>query len=439
MSHITHFKKQPVNVQYWDYYILCRLNTDATIALQRMEYWDGTKEDGNVHAENINDALIQQGQEPTQDTGNWVYKSGDELHWELMGVTGERRLPKLLNFLIDEVGYLAERNNPINTWDRKKQYCFQRRLIQQHINYLSYIIDYFDLPMARLTPVFYAIERLTADKCYIDKINAEKVLAMIEKMKGDEKLPHFLKHELVKFSQTFSNPGFIPFRNFAEWKAQICGMHSAKTQNRSRKTADSIPQKRGSNSIEDKTYETNIDHKHNKGGKGKHSQPPTPVASTPPDAPVKTFFESLTQEHFETHESIIMPKAGTPEHAVFIKLEERAKSAPAQVEAEMRRVYLSLYNKQDTSGEYWWRDLNRLTFCAFLRGYNKQLDALNKPTPSRSSTPKSSSPGLHRASNGFCTPEYVRKLATMTPEQRKAEAKAKKEARLAQQQEQQNV
>jgi hypothetical protein len=105
----------------------------------------------------------------------------------------------------------------------------------------------------------------------------------------------------------------------------------------------------------------------------------------------------------------------------------------------MRRVYLSLYNKQDTSGEYWWRDLNRLTFCAFLRGYNKQLDALNKPTPSRSSTPKSSSPGLHRASNGFCTPEYVRKLATMTPEQRKAEAKAKKEARLAQQQEQQNV
>ena len=275
MSHITHFKKQPVNVQYWDYYILCRLNTDATIALQRMEYWDGTKEDANVHAENINDALIQQGKEPTQDTGNWVYKSGDELLWELMGVTGERRLPKLLNFLIDEVGYLAQRNNPINTWDRKKQYCFQSRLVQQHINYLGYIIDYFNLPMARMIPVFYAIELLTAEKCYIDKINVAKVLEMLEKMKGDEKLPHFLKNELVKFAQTFSKPDFIPFRSFAEWKAQICGMHPAKTRNRSRKTADSIPQKRGSNSIEDKTYETNIEDKHKKGENSARVQPPT--------------------------------------------------------------------------------------------------------------------------------------------------------------------
>jgi hypothetical protein len=175
-----------------------------------------------------------------------------------------------------------------------------------------------------------------------------------------------------------------------------------------------------------------------KGEKGKHSQPPTPVASTPPDAPIKTFFESLTQEHFKTHESISMPKPGTPEHALYLDLVERAKAAPEQVEAEMRRVYLSLYNKQDTNGEYWWQDQNRLTFCAYLRNYNKQLAALDKPA--RTSTPKQTVGTLHRASNGFLTPEEIRKLATMTPEQRRAEAKAKREARLAQQQqEQQNV
>jgi hypothetical protein len=309
MSYITHFKKQPVNVQYWDYYILCRLNTDATIALQRMEYWDGTKEDGNIHAENINDALIQQGQTPTQDTGNWIYKSGDELHWELMGATGERRLPKLLSFLIDDVQYLAQRNNPINTWDRKKQYCFQRRLIQQHINYLGYIIDYFDLPMSRMTPVFYAIEKLTAEKCYIDTISVVKVLEMLEMMKTDEKLPHFLKNELAKFTQTFSRPDFIPFRNFAEWIAQNCGMHSAKTRDRYRKIADSIPQNCGSNSIEDKHNKTNIEDKHNKDVKVATAHASVTTSSTSISLSEKKEEKEIATSEPTTEQGVTPPKA----------------------------------------------------------------------------------------------------------------------------------
>jgi hypothetical protein len=170
-----------------------------------------------------------------------------------------------------------------------------------------------------------------------------------------------------------------------------------------------------------------------KGEDSERTQTTALVVSPPPDAAIKTMFEALAKEHFGPDYTVIMPKAGSDVYGIMTELAERKPLLD-----EMRRVYLSLYNKQDSSGEYWWRDPNRLTFCAFLRGYNKQLEALNKPT--RTNTPKSSSPGLHRASNGFCTPEYVRKLATMTPEQRKAEAKAKKEARLAQQQqEQQNV
>jgi hypothetical protein len=169
------------------------------------------------------------------------------------------------------------------------------------------------------------------------------------------------------------------------------------------------------------------------GEDSEHTQTTAPVVAPPPDAAIKTMFEALAKEHFGPDYTVILPKAGSDVYGIMTELAERKPLLD-----EMRRVYLSLYNKQDSSGEYWWRDPNRLTFCAFLRGYNKQLEALNKPT--RTNTPKSSSPGLHRASNGFCTPEYVRKLATMTPEQRRAEAKAKREARLAQQQqEQQNV
>src|SRR5271157_1316381 len=98
MSRLTHFKQQPKNLLYWDYYILCRLNIAAAMALQRMEYWDGTKEGGNVHAEAQNEALVANGQAATQDTSRWVYKAQDELQWELMGITGEKGITSLLKF-----------------------------------------------------------------------------------------------------------------------------------------------------------------------------------------------------------------------------------------------------------------------------------------------------------------------------------------------------
>lgn len=249
MTHITHFRLQPANIHYWDYYILCRLNTEAAIALQRMEFWDGTKEDGNVHAENINDAMEHQGKTPTQDTSRWIYKSADELHWELMGVSGERRLPALLNFLIKDLKYLESRHHPTKGWDRRMQYQFRGKQIQEHINYLGYIISYFGLSIHRLCPVFYAIELLTSEKCYIEDLNAEKVLAKIESLKSAEKLPHFLKSAIEKFTQSFVNPPVRSFCNFAEWKLHSCGMHGAEMQNASGKTAESIPQNCGSNNI----------------------------------------------------------------------------------------------------------------------------------------------------------------------------------------------
>src|SRR5438105_4498933 len=134
MSRITHFKVQPKNIQYWDYYILCRLDTPAAIALQKLEYWDGTKEDGNIHAEDINDALEAAGEEATQMISRWFYKAQDELQWELMGLTGEKGVAKLTKDLTD-LKYITQRTNPDVPMDRKKQYHFNEQLVQDHVNY----------------------------------------------------------------------------------------------------------------------------------------------------------------------------------------------------------------------------------------------------------------------------------------------------------------
>lgn len=256
MSRITHFKSQPVNIQYWDYYILCRLNSEATIALQRMEYWDGTKDAGNSHAEDINDMQALSGETPTQDVSAWIYKSQDELHWELMGVVGEKKVKDLFRVLEEDLGYIKVRNNPYKGWDRKKQYEFEAGLVQSHINYLGYIVSFFGLPLRRLRPIFYAIEALTRSGIYIDQLNVKLVIKKISEFREDPKLPHFLKNDLEKLGNLSTNQPLRSFGNFAEWKAQNCGMQSAESPNASRKTADSIPQKRGSNSIEYKTEKT---------------------------------------------------------------------------------------------------------------------------------------------------------------------------------------
>lgn len=251
MSRINHIKHQPMNTEYWDYYILCHLDADVAITLQRMEFWDGTKDDGNTHAEDINDALIKSGQTPTQDTSHWIYKAQDELCWEIMGVAGEKRLAKIVHILVDQLHYLAQRNNPFEGWDRKKQYEFQATVLQEHIDYLSYIVGYFNLPLKLLRPVFCAIEALTRDKIYIDTLSVEKVIEKIEDFKEDPKTPHFLKEAIEKFDKCFLRPHVRSFRTLTEWKAQKCGMHSADMPNASRESAECNPQKCGSNSIVD--------------------------------------------------------------------------------------------------------------------------------------------------------------------------------------------
>jgi hypothetical protein len=258
MSRIMHFKQQPKSVYYWDYYILCRLNVAAAMALQRMEYWDGTKDTAVIHAESHNEALEENGQPSTQDTSRWVYKAQDELQWELMGITGEKGTAALLKFLQDDVNYLASRNNPDLRFDRKKQYEFQAERVQEHLNYLTYIISYFQCTKTRLNLVYYAIELLTREQVYIEELSVAHVQNKLAEMRTDPKLPRFLKNELTR-DKTLSSQDIgeaIPFRNIAEWRVaklrngewQNCGMETATLRGTRRDSAESTPQESGSNS-----------------------------------------------------------------------------------------------------------------------------------------------------------------------------------------------
>ena len=327
MSRITHFKTQPINIQYWDYYILCHLNAEATIALQRMEYWDGTKEAGISHAEDINDMQALSGETPTQDVGTWIYKSQDELHWELMGITGEKKLQKMIDFLIQDLKYLETRNNPYKGWDRKKQYEFKAELIQEHINYLGYIVSYFKLPLRRLRPIFCAIETLTREGIHIDQLNVELVITKIADFREDPKLPHFLKNELEKLGTLSVTQHLRSFRNFAEWKAQNCGMQSAEMRNASRKNAESIPQKRGSNSIEDKTKKTTKEDKERKNDAlTTNSSPQSSLSHS--FAPSLSSSETKSEVVFTPEEEAVFALAGQS-NIVYLKRDNGHKESCA--------------------------------------------------------------------------------------------------------------
>jgi hypothetical protein len=183
-SRITHDKLLPKNMAYWDYFILCRLDMNAAMALQRMEYWDGTKADGNIHSEQINEQLASAGYAGTQDTSRFVFKSQEELSWELIGSCSMRALPAVMELLVGTLHYLTWRNNPYNIIDHTRQYCFQATLVQSHLDRLVSLVKHF-LELGREErPVLYAIEQLTAEGYYIAQV-AQEDGRIVERTDGE--------------------------------------------------------------------------------------------------------------------------------------------------------------------------------------------------------------------------------------------------------------
>ncbi len=241
-SRIAHLRLAPKNIDYW-WIIPSSVRDDAVArVLQRFEYWDGTKAGGNVHGEETNEQLQAANQPPTQDVSRYTYKTVEELAWELLGSVSERSLPKILDTLCDQFGYLKRRDNPYSTFDHTKQYEFQESLVVAHLKRLAAIVEYFLDLGRRVTPVLYAIEQVTgkgipvahlirqADGTFVEDeshliLSIERVAAALRSLhaqmhadagKKKPTLPRFVRSALAKdeqrgFSATSDTPqGPVP-------------------------------------------------------------------------------------------------------------------------------------------------------------------------------------------------------------------------------------
>lgn len=161
MSRIIHCVYFPLNIDYWDYYILCGLNIEAARILQRLEFWDGTKGEDSIEnttiqpleASSIPTSYSRQEQRAKPETPRFIWKSEEELSWELMGSCGEKRLAACLQFLINDRQYVVSRTNPVRRFDRTRQYAVQVQRIQAHLNKLDALIANYQQRKARL-PTF---------------------------------------------------------------------------------------------------------------------------------------------------------------------------------------------------------------------------------------------------------------------------------------------
>lgn len=256
-TRITHLKSLPKGVDYWDYYILCRLNNHASRVLQQFEYWDSTKSAGNLHAEQINEQLAEVGERPTQDTSLFVYKTSEELTWELHGACSEKTVRQCLELLLAR-GYLKKRFNPYNKMDRTLQYEFQETRITGHLDRLNSIVKHFLALGRKERPVLYAIEQLTElgydiEQTQKEPLSIELVARYLRAMhrqlheepkkKSEESskkkqqrmlppLPRFIRVDLKKDeSQGFSATRDIPFGNFTESENELKNEQNASVQN----------------------------------------------------------------------------------------------------------------------------------------------------------------------------------------------------------------
>ncbi len=89
----------------------------------------------------------EQGRDPElklEPTYGWIYKSSKELIGELMLAVSDQTLRRDLTYLVEH-GWLAERHNPHQKWDRELQYRPDIRAIQRDLQALGYALDGYPL------------------------------------------------------------------------------------------------------------------------------------------------------------------------------------------------------------------------------------------------------------------------------------------------------
>ena len=88
----------------------------------------------------------------------WIYKTASELLEETMLRVSESSIHRKLKSLVAR-GWLEERKNPKNPWDKKRQFRCNLRSIQKDLNKLSYGLRGFNLDSSLQSPLLKQKER----------------------------------------------------------------------------------------------------------------------------------------------------------------------------------------------------------------------------------------------------------------------------------------
>jgi uncharacterized phage protein (TIGR02220 family) len=122
------------------------------ITLQQMLYWSERRKDADKFlTEELERIVNDEGEavaferiDPLLSHG-WIYKKAEELSEETMIGVSSKAMRDYLKDLVTN-GWLDERKNPKNNWDRTKQYRVNLLKIQQDLNKLGYALEGYSLP-----------------------------------------------------------------------------------------------------------------------------------------------------------------------------------------------------------------------------------------------------------------------------------------------------
>lgn len=117
-----------------DYYALTE-DTYSALILQQMVYWSERVRDFDKF---IDEEKERSGEELSiAKTHGWVYKSAEELKQECMLDCSSKTVRRRLETLVKK-GYLEERDNPVKSFDRAKQYRVNLIKIARELADLGY-------------------------------------------------------------------------------------------------------------------------------------------------------------------------------------------------------------------------------------------------------------------------------------------------------------
>lgn len=119
-------------------------DVDKAAILNQFIYWSERTKDVDKYILEERNRASKNGEDININlTNGWIYKTGDEMAEEIMICkprTAARKMAELV-----EMGYLEQRNNPYNTWDRTLQYRVNFIKVIKDLNKLGYSLEDYPL------------------------------------------------------------------------------------------------------------------------------------------------------------------------------------------------------------------------------------------------------------------------------------------------------